>query len=128
MADTTRAAPGSIARQFNDAINSRQIERLRSLMSDDHAFIDTENNTLRGKSESVEAWRGFFEAYPDYRNVFERVICDEGTVVIVGYSTCSNQALAGPALWTAEIRDGLVAEWRVYEDTVDNRRQLAVDP
>ncbi|MGM0374597.1 MAG: hypothetical protein ACQEQQ_09300, partial [Chloroflexota bacterium] len=73
----------------------------------------------------LSAWKDFFAAYPDYRNLFQRLEKRGDTVLIVGYSTSSNEpALDGPALWTAKIRGGLVTEWRVYEDTEDNRMQL----
>ena len=29
--------------------------------------------------------------------------------------------LDGPALWSAKLRDGLIAEWRVYLDSPENR-------
>ena len=35
--------------------------------------------------------------------------------------------LAGAALWTATIENARVAEWRVYEDTSENRKRLAID-
>lgn len=47
------------------------------------------------------------------------------TVAIVGHSVCpGNSALDGPALWTARIENGRVAEWRVYEDSAENRVRL----
>jgi hypothetical protein len=47
-------------------------------------------------------------------------------VTIVGHSLCSEPALAGPALWTATIRDDKVALWRVYTDTPGNRHALGL--
>ena len=34
--------------------------------------------------------------------------------------------LAGPALWTATIRGETVTEWRVHDDTPENRARLGV--
>lgn len=47
-------------------------------------------------------------------------------VVVVGYSECADPALSGPALWTVIIRDGMVAEWRVHEDTPEARASLGI--
>jgi predicted SnoaL-like aldol condensation-catalyzing enzyme len=112
--------------RFNDCINAQDIDGLARLMSDDHAFIDSENNALHGKAACVEAWRGFFSQFPDYRNTFTRFIISTDRVTIVGYSTCSEPLLAGAALWTAKIGGGKVTEWRVSSDTPANRQRLGI--
>lgn len=114
--------------QFNNYINSLDLEGLSSLMSDDHTFIDSENDVHDGgKKEMTEGWRTFFESYPDYRNIFERVEMKDGVVIMIGYSICATEPiLDGPALWSAKIRDGLVSEWRVYLDTKENRIALGI--
>jgi predicted SnoaL-like aldol condensation-catalyzing enzyme len=75
----------------------------------------------------LEGWAEFFDNYPDYRNVFSRVIAKDDLVIMVGHSECSEEILHGPALWTTKIREDLVAEWRVYEDTEENRELLDID-
>ncbi|MGD9884558.1 MAG: nuclear transport factor 2 family protein [Reyranella sp.] len=117
----------SIALSFNDCINRRDLKGLAALMADRHVFIDSADNTISGKSRCIEAWRGFFASFPDYRNQLERVFPPGETVVLVGYSVCSDLRLAGAALWTATIENARVAEWRVYEDTSENRKRLAID-
>jgi ketosteroid isomerase-like protein len=111
---------------FNECINRRDLGRLSGLMTDDHVFIDSANNTISGKERCVEAWRGFFAAFPDYRNHFEHVVLSGSKAVIVGCSVCSDARLAGPALWTANIEGQLIAEWHVYEDTSANRALLGL--
>jgi hypothetical protein len=116
----------SILTSFNDCINRRDIDGLSTLMTHDHVFIDFANNAISGKEQCVEAWKGFFRTFPDYCNHFERIFLVGSEAVIVGYSICSDIRLAGPALWTAKIVDGRIAEWRVYEDTGVNRALLGV--
>ena len=116
-----------VALRFNAAINDRDLGALEALMTDDHAFIDTADNVERGKAACVASWRGFFASFPDYRNVFSSVTDRDDVVLITGYSTCSTAALDGPAIWTAHIRDGKVAEWRVYEDSKANRQHLNIE-
>ncbi|GHH09349.1 nuclear transport factor 2 family protein [Streptomyces lanatus] len=117
-----------VVQRFNAAINARDLQELEPLMSEDHVFIDTEGGTVRGKGACLEAWRGFFAAFPDYRNVFTDLSVRNEVVTVSGYSLCSRPELAGPALWTARVTDGLVSEWRVYEDTPAVRRELRLPP
>jgi len=117
----------SIALHFNESINSRDIHGLATLMTDDHTFIDKANQAVQGKEHVVEAWQGFFALFPDYRTIFERVESRHHLVAISRYSTCAEQHLDGPALGTAKLRDEKVAEWRVYEDTPENRHLLGLE-
>ena len=128
-ADATEVkSPEAIVTRFNACINARDADGLAELMTDDHVFIDSLEASVRGKAACLEAWRGFFEQFPDYANTFEelRANADQDTVVVRGYSTCSDAALDGPALWRARVSDGKVAEWRVYDDAVDNRDRLGL--
>lgn len=104
------ADPVSVAGRFNDSINDRDIDGLASLMADDHTFVDTEGGVVSGRHACLEAWRGFFTAFPDYRNIFASFTMRGDVVTIVGHSLCSMPGLAGPALWTATISGGKVAE------------------
>ena len=113
-----------VAPRFNECINNRDVGGLAKLMTDDHAFIDTGNYALRGKEKVLEAWTVFFDSFPDYQNIFESVASEVDTVTMIGRSACSDHRLAGPAIWTAKISDNKVAEWRVYNDTLDTRRRL----
>jgi ketosteroid isomerase-like protein len=115
-----------IVTSFNDCINRRDMVGLARLMTEDHVFIDTANSAISGKERCLEAWKGFFGAFPDYRNVFERVLVSSNRAVVIGHSTCADARLACPALWTARMEGGRIAEWRVYEDTSANRALLAL--
>jgi ketosteroid isomerase-like protein len=121
--DTIRRVVAS----FNECIGRRDIAGLSSLMTDDHVFVDGAGNIVSGKERCVAAWKGFFAAFPDYRNVFERTLVAGSEATMVGRSICSHERLAGPALWTAKVSGTRVAQWRVYEDTVENRARLGVD-
>jgi ketosteroid isomerase-like protein len=113
--------------RFNDAINSRDLEGLMAMMTDDHEFVDSGEGSFKGREVATSAWRGFFSAFPDYRNDFERIVAVGDIAVAVGRSVCpSHSDLDGPALWSASTRDGKVAQWRVYDDTPENREQLGL--
>jgi uncharacterized protein (TIGR02246 family) len=116
--------PKTIVERFNECINKRDIEGLADLMTDDHVFVDASDEVHRGKQTMIQAWSRFFEQFPDYRNDFHVIQTTGNNVFIVGRSNCSFKPLDGPALWTARIMDGCVAEWRVYLDTNKNRKRL----
>jgi ketosteroid isomerase-like protein len=118
--------PDEVAIQFNDAINRGDLDALGALMTDDHTFTDSLGAQVIGKSNCLEAWRGFFAQFPDYRNHFTELIARDDRVVVIGYSTCSVAVLDGPALWTADIEDDKVAHWRVYQDTPAVRAELGL--
>jgi ketosteroid isomerase-like protein len=119
--------PESVVVRFNEGINGRDLGVLARLMTDDHVFIDSVGGSVDGRQPCLDAWRGFFGAYPDYRNEFESmVLASSGMVAVTGRSVCSEPALDGPALWTAKIREGRVCEWRVYEDTPETRARIGL--
>lgn len=106
----------AVVEAFNAAINSRDVEALGALMDESHRFVDAAGGTVEGKAACLEAWRGFFASFPDYRNVFDDVRGDgAGSVDVRGRSECAEPALRGPARWHAEVRDGLVVLWQVSE-------------
>ena len=108
--------PTDTVRDFNDAINARDLVALTALMTDDHRFVDVAGGTTNGKAACTEAWRGFFDSFPDYRNVFDTVShVGEGIVEVVGRSECSFAPLDGPARWRATVRGDLVSQWHVTE-------------
>jgi ketosteroid isomerase-like protein len=116
--------PEEVVERFNDAINRGDLDGLAGLMTDDHAFTDSVGARVDGKARCLDAWRGFFSQFPDYRNHFTEVIPRDNRVVVIGFSTCSVTALDGPAVWTADVADDKIAHWRVYEDTPAVRRAL----
>jgi ketosteroid isomerase-like protein len=109
------SAEAAVVLRFNDRINARDLAGLAALMAGDHTFVDSAGGRVAGKPACVDAWRGFFAEFPDYRNVFLTTEQAGDTVVITGYSECSVPELAGPARWTAQVRDGLVVRWQVAD-------------
>lgn len=116
----------AIVQAFNDCINNRDLEGFARLMEDDYVFIDSAGGTVSGKQNATEAWKGFFGAFPNYRNVFESIVVNGDRVAVLGYSTCSDERLGGPAIWTAQITNGAISEWRVYGDNAETRAALGL--
>ena len=137
--------PKAVALEFIDRINARDPAMLAQAMTENHEFIDTEGNSAQSREQMREGWVGYYQLFPDYRIQINQVIVHETKVVLVGRSdgTLSehgrkmlarpdgspppDEELQGPAIWTAEIRDQLVAQWCVFEDTAAVRAQLGVN-
>ena len=118
--------PKLIALQFNEYINNHDIKGLTSLMTNDHTFIDRANDIYKGKDVMTEGWIDFFKNYPVYKNTFTRVESRDNVVILIGYAFWSEDCPHDKAIWTVKIENDLVAEWRIYEDTEENRNRLRI--
>ena len=118
--------PEAVVSAFNRCINGRDLEGLVALMAEDHTLIDSARRTITGKKACRGAWEAFFRQFPDYRNIFERMVTRGHRVAVVGRAVSSDPRLHGPALWSATVIEGRVAEWRVWEDTRANRVRLGL--
>ena len=118
--------PKLTALQFNEYINRQDVAGLSSLMAEGHTFIDRKGEVDQGKERMTQGWIDFFRSFPDYRNTFERVQSRGNMVVLYGYATWTKGGDPDWAIWTATIEDDLVAEWRIYEDTEENRRRFGL--
>ncbi len=116
--------PKLIVLLFNEYINNQDIDGLANLMADDYKFVDSSNDVVDGKEKNVKGWVDFFTQFPDYLNHFSIVESRGNIVLVIGHSTCSDDRLHGPAIWTAKVENDLVVEWRVYLDTPTNREKL----
>jgi len=116
--------PKLIVLQFNEYINNQDIEGLANLMAHDYQFVDSNDDVNQGKEANITGWLDFFNQFPDYLNHFSVVESRDNAVLVIGHSTCADDRLEGPALWTAKVENNLIAEWRVYLDTSENRKKL----
>jgi len=112
--------------QFNECINNQDPDGLANLMTEDVTLVEGEETAHKGKDAVKNAWTTFFNMCPDYKNHFTRIESRENMVIIIGFSTCSNKAVDGPALWTARIENDLITEWRILDDTKENRKSLDI--
>lgn len=51
---------------FVEAINSHDPDRIASVMTVDHVFIDASGMRHKGRDTMVQAWREYFGWFPDY--------------------------------------------------------------
>ena len=109
--------------EFVECINAGDPEALMAHMTDDFRFIDMSGNVFTGR----QGWEDYFTSYPDYRIHVDRIVTGGDGVAIMGRTTGSHVSPEVEehevVLWTAEIRDGLVAEWRIYTDLEEAQKK-----
>ena len=78
-------------------------------------------------------WQAYFKMVSDYRVYAEEFFQTDDRLAIFGRASGVYGAASGPpaanfweipAAWRAVIRDGLVAEWRVYADNQPLRKLM----
>jgi hypothetical protein len=114
----------SVVNAFNEAINHQDIEWLAALMHEDHTFIDRDGSSHGPKSHMVAGWKEFFGMFPAYENTFTEIKAAGNHVYVLGHAYWSEKEPYDPVIWTAFVEDGLVREWRIYEDSSENRKRF----
>ena len=117
--------PKLTALLYNECINARDLKGVINLMSENHQFIDIKNR-VENREQMKTSWKEFFSEFPDYQNIFHTVISRDNFVILLGHSECSYEPLDGPAIWTAKIENDLIAEWRIFDDSKENREMLGI--
>ncbi len=117
--------PTETVLQFLDRINQRDVNKLAELMSEDHLFVDSLGQAVRGRDKMRAGWQGYYAFCPDYWVSHEEIFEDGnrvavfgsagGTIAVNGKLLPENEWRATTA-WLAVVENGLVKEWRVYAD------------
>ncbi len=119
-------SPKSVALQFVEIINAGDSEALRRLQTEDFTLVDMAGDVTRGR----DGWPSYFASFPKYKIHVQQVLVSGNSVAIIGKTTGSHVPPEveekETVLWTAEIQDGLVAEWRIYSD-IEEAEQRARD-
>jgi len=87
-------------------------------MTDDHVFVDGMGNRTAGAETMRTGWAGYFAMCPDYWIRPDTVIAEGGVVLATGEvgGSIDRVAWRTPAAWKAIVREGKMAEWRVFAD------------
>jgi len=115
--------PKATALKFVEVINAGDSQGLIKLQTEDFTLIDMAGDVYRGR----DGWQDYFSAYPKYRIHVKHVLTSGNGVAIIGNTTGSQVPPEieekETVLWTAEIRNGLVAKWRLYSDIDEVKRK-----
>jgi ketosteroid isomerase-like protein len=111
-------SPIEIVVEYMNRINQRDPDKLAGLMTDDHAFIDSLGQTVRGREKMRAGWRGYYAFCPDYWVSHDEIFPNGNTVAVFGSAggTINGIEWRIPAAWLAVVENGLVKQWRVYAD------------
>jgi ketosteroid isomerase-like protein len=125
-----------VAIAFVAKINAHDVDGLAALMTPDHTFIEGLGTTFRGAGQMRKGWTGYFSWFPDYAVEVTEVFSHGDGVAMFGKAR-GTFAVEGklsrenfweiPAAWLAIVKDGRVAEWRVYCDNDPARRIMAAN-
>lgn len=127
------AEPVEVVLAFMEKINAGDVDGLCALMSEDHVFIDALGTQIKGREKMRAAWKGYYAMIPDYKVSHEEIL-QKGAVVAVFGTARGTFAPEGkvekknsweiPAAWMAVVREGRVAQWRVYADNQPVRKLM----
>lgn len=108
-------SPQKVAAQFVTAINAHDVERLASLVTSDHRFIDSLGSVVEGRDAVREGWKFYFSMVPDYKLEIRRYFIAEhgkAETMLVGVASgsyCSNGIKLPNSLWSTPAAYGLLS-------------------
>lgn len=117
---------GKAILDFTAAINSHDVEKIATCITDDHAFTDAHGNEIIGKNQVKAGWKAYFEWFPDYRIELNEIFENGNVTAAFGFAEGTYQGMknkAGnnswrlPAAWKAAVMENKISRWQVYADT-----------
>jgi ketosteroid isomerase-like protein len=129
-----------VAEQFVTAINAHDPDRLASLMTSNHRFIDSLGTVVEGRDAMREGWNFYFSMVPDYNlDISRSFVAEDGKAeaMLVGVASGSywsngikrpDSSWSTPVAVRAVVHDGQIAEWQVYADNEPIREQMRATP
>ena len=74
----------NVVKAFIAAINRRSSSELSGLMTEDHTFVDSCENTSIGRGKVTEGWDEFFRIFPDFEIKIDCILQDKAVVAVFG--------------------------------------------
>ena len=112
---------------YIEAINSANIDNVCDLLTNDHIFIDSQDNRFIGAENMRAAWTQYFEMFPDYKIEINETIENDSIISLFGYASGTYKNLKNkensnfwriPAAWKAIVKDDKIKFWQVYADNI----------
>jgi ketosteroid isomerase-like protein len=125
--------PVSLILEFVGRLNAHDVKGMCDLMTEDHLFVDSLGEQLRGREQMRRAWVQYFYLFPDFtitcQNIFRRdhelaLFGSAQGSYTVGSPVPASNRWQMPAAWRAVVRGGRVAEWHVFADNEPVRRLM----
>src|SRR5204863_214776 len=103
-----------------------------ALMSNDHRLVVLDEPPLVGRDASLDAWNGYFSAFP-YYVIYPRHIATTGlNTAVLGTTTGSHLGLPDEdemqldVIWLAETSARKLTSWRVAEESPSLRERTGI--
>jgi ketosteroid isomerase-like protein len=124
--------PLEVAMDFIKRINSGDVNALCGLMTEGHIFQDALGKRIIGRETMRQGWTMYFKLVADYQVHAVEFFQTNDRLAILGTASgrytgggeANNNFWEVPAAWLAVVKDGLVAEWRVYADNQPLRKLM----
>ena len=111
MDDST---PIAVVRTFVEYVNKGDLPGIASLISEDILFTDIQGRVYQEK----EFMDKYLENFPNYKIHTRHILQGGNGAAIIGKTSGSHVSPEieekETLVWIAEIRDGLISEWRIY--------------
>jgi hypothetical protein len=109
-------SPASIVRTFVEYVNEGDLAGISSLLSEHVKFTDIQGRVYQEKEFMAE----YIANFPDYKILVHQILESGQGAAIVGKTTGSHVPpqieTQETVVWTAEVGDGPITEWRIYSD------------
>lgn len=124
----------AVAQAFVRAVNRHDVDALAELMTEDHCFIDSLGNAVHGRDKMRAGWGGYFRMVSDYSIAVEETYSSGAVVLLLGLAQgtfapdgqlTEDNRWQTPLAIRASIKEGKIAEWRVYADNEPIRQLMA---
>lgn len=115
-----------IVLEFVKAINEHDTNKIASLISDNHIFIDSQGNEVLGSEKMIKGWERYFNLFPDYKIEVTQLLDEGSLTVLLGFASASflgnkdgnpDSYWILPSAWKAVDEDGKIKLWQVFADT-----------
>jgi hypothetical protein len=108
------SSPVSVTRAFVEYVNQADLEGMASLLAADVKFTDIQGRVYVEK----EFMADYVSNFPGYRILVDHILQGGQGAAIAGRTSGSHVPPEieeqDTLVWTAEIRDGVITEWRIY--------------
>jgi ketosteroid isomerase-like protein len=115
-----------IVYEFINSINGKNLEKLSSLMAEDHQFIDAYGKEVQGKDKMEAGWKLYFEWFPDYKIEITDIFNNGDLIAAFGFASGTFRGMRTeknenfwkiPASWKIMLIQNKIKLWQVYADT-----------
>jgi hypothetical protein len=116
-----------VINDYIEAINTADVDKICDLLSDDHVFVDSQDNRFAGIEKMRIGWTRYFEMFPDYKIEIEETIEKDKIISLFGYASGTYKNLVNkensnfwriPAAWKVIVKENRIKLWQVYADNL----------